>query len=57
MEEKRCQSPAWAMLKYSHQASEVQVEISIQRNAYLNQTRPMIRRVAIHPWTPESADE
>jgi hypothetical protein len=46
--------PTWALLRYCQPETNVRVRISIQCNPHLNQTRVMIQRSVIHPWSPPS---
>ena len=53
-EEKRSHTlPTWAWLRYHHPETDVSAEISIRCNPHLCQTRAMIQRSVIQPWSPE----
>ena len=58
LEEKRHEIyPRWAYLLYRHPETEVKVEIDLRYNSHLGETRPMIRRATIHPWSPSEDEE
>lgn len=49
--------PRWANIVYRHPETDVKVEIDLRHNPHLGETRPMIRRVTIHPWSPDEPEE
>lgn len=49
--------PSWAILRYIHAGTDVRVRISIRHNLHLDQTRVMIQRTVMQPWSSGPEDE